>query len=302
MPKAEFRMKIYGVRGSYPPTNGFATHFGVNTTCIRFDIGKHLIVFDAGTGIINLGNDLLKEIKNGNSRQNLWKIHLFFTHLHIDHLMGFPYFSMIYIPQTELHLISPRILVYSLKDSLEMLMSPALFPVTMNELPSRKIFHDLAENRVVFFLEDDFQIVHVTDAPSVKNWIGKISCIRNYTHPKGGTYIYKVEFQNNHSVVFATDVEGFVGGDQRIINFARGADILIHDAQYTLREYEMFQGFGHSTYEMACEIAKKAEVKKLLLFHHDPKHDDAELSELEMKAREIFPETYMASENMEFNF
>ncbi len=295
----KLKVKIYGVRGSYPPTNGNVTRFGVNTTCLRFDIGKHVVVFDAGTGLIKLGADLMNELKSGKSKQNLYKIYLFFTHTHIDHLMGFPYFSMIYHPKTELHIIAPRLLDYSIEEILETWMSPAFFPVTISELPSVFHYYEFGENRQVYFYEDDFEIVSVNHSEKAKGWIARISCLRNYTHPKGGTYIYKIEDPQGNALVFATDIEGFMGGDQRLIKFAREAKVLLHDAQYSLPEYQMFQGFGHSTYQMACEVAQKAAVEKLILFHHDPNHSDKELSQLEERAREIFPETHMATEAME---
>jgi ribonuclease BN (tRNA processing enzyme) len=300
MKKDNVRVKIYGVRGSYPPTNGNGTQYGVNTTCLRIDIGKHVVIIDAGTGIINLGADLISEWKSGSQEQNLFKLYLFFTHTHIDHLMGFPYFSMIYMPQTELNVITPTQLNYSIEEIFETLMSPAFFPVTLSELPCNFSYQDFAENKVVYFFEDDFKVVSVKDKPNFKNWVGRISSIRNFTHPKGGVYIYKVENPEGESIVFATDVEGFVGGDQRLIKFAEDAKVLIHDAQYSTVEYDIFQGFGHSTYKMACDVANKAAVKKLVLSHHDPKHSDDELSELETEAKKLFPETYLASESMEF--
>lgn len=302
MSNSPFRLKIYGVRGSYPPTSNNGHTFGVNTTCLRFDIEKHVVIIDAGTGIINLGNDLFQEMRQGNGRQNYKKLHFFFTHLHIDHLMGFPYFLLNYIPDVEMHFIAPRILTYSLEQVLEFLMSPALFPVTLTELPSRRTFYDFSENLVALFFEDRFEIYPTSQAAKMKGWQGRVSCLRNYTHPKGGAYIYKVEHHSGTRVVFATDVEGFIGNDQRLVKFAKDADILIHDAQYTLEEYAMFQGFGHSTYEMACAVAKAAGVKKLLLTHHDPKHGDEVLAQLEAKAREIFPQTHVATEFMEFSF
>ncbi|MEJ2536846.1 MAG: hypothetical protein P8048_07305 [Calditrichia bacterium] len=100
------KVKIYGVRGSYPPTNNGKSEIGVNTTCLRVNIGKHIVIIDAGTGIINLGVDILQELKSGKSKQDLFKLYLFFTHTHIDHLMGFPYFSMLYLPKTELNVIT----------------------------------------------------------------------------------------------------------------------------------------------------------------------------------------------------
>jgi phosphoribosyl 1,2-cyclic phosphodiesterase len=298
----KFRVKIYGVRGSYPPLDGKGTEYGVNTTCLRIDIGKHIVIIDAGTGIIKLGFDLMNEMKAGDQKQNYHQLFLFFTHTHIDHLMGFPYFSPLYHPKTELNIITATQLNYSIEEILETLMSPAFFPVTIPELPSQFFYKEFAENKQVYFFNDDYEIITSTDSPSKDNWIGKISCMRNYTHPKGGVYIYKFEDSAGHSVIFATDVEGFVGTDQRLVKFSQNADVLIHDAQYTLPEYEIFQGFGHSTFEMACEVAAKASVGKLVLSHHDPKHSDAELKELETKAKNIFPETYIASETMEFTF
>jgi ribonuclease BN (tRNA processing enzyme) len=300
MQNYDLRIKIYGVRGSYPPTTNGSTVFGVNTTCIRVDIGKHVVIIDAGTGLINLGSDLLKEMKSGKSKQDLFKLYLFFTHTHIDHLMGFPYFSMLYLPNTELHIITPTQLDYSIEEILETLMSPAFFPVTISELPSKFSYDDFAENKMVYFFENEIKIVSITEQQDFQNWTGRISCLRNYTHPKGGVYIYKFENSQGDSIVFATDIEGFIGGDQRLVNFAKNAKVLIHDAQYSQLEYEMFQGFGHSTFEMATNVARKASVGQLILSHHDPKHSDQDLQDLERKAQKNFPNTSMAAESMEF--
>jgi ribonuclease BN (tRNA processing enzyme) len=301
MADTTMRLRIYGVRGSHPPTKASNTKYGVNTTCLRIDLGDHLIIFDAGTGIINLGHDLMVELKDaGNHSPNLWKLNVLFTHFHIDHLMGFSYFVMNYLPKTEFHFLYPRMINYDLKDVLEELMNPALFPVTLSELPSTRHYYEIGEGKVIYFFEDGFKIYHVSEAEDVTGWQGRISCRRFYTHPKSGSYTYKIESSAGKSIVFATDVEGFVGSDQRLLKFAQGADILIHDAQYTLQEYEIFQGFGHSTYEMACKVAKEANVKKLLLFHHDPKHDDKVLKEIEDNAQKLFSETYMANEDMDF--
>jgi phosphoribosyl 1,2-cyclic phosphodiesterase len=271
MKPVDMRLKIYGVRGSYPPTNEDLTQFGVNTTCLRLDVGKHLIVFDAGTGIINLGTDL----------------------------MGFPYFSMLYLPQTELHIIAPTMMNKSIEEVIDKWMSPEFFPVSIPELGCTFKYHEFGENRKLYFFEEDFKIIPVKEAQKYENWIGSISCIRNFTHPRAGSYIYKIETKDGKSIVLATDIEGFRGGDQRLINFVKHTNILIHDAQYTLEEYQMFQGFGHSTYEMACEVAAKAEVEKLILFHHDPKHSDEELKIIEKNAKSIFPRTSLAKESME---
>ena len=101
---------------------------------------------------------------------------------------------------------------------------------------------------------------------------------------------------------FATDVEQYAGGDQRLIKFAEGCDVLLHDSQYTLEQYLQFQGYGHSNYEMACEIALKAKAKKLLLFHHDPNNDDNMLESIEENAKAIFKGAELAHEGWEWKF
>ncbi len=214
--------------------------------------------------------------------------------------MGFPYFMMNYLPKTEMHIFDPHILTYKIENILDFLMSPALFPVTLEELPSTRRFYQMRESKVVYFYESDFLLTTAWNSEVPPNWQGKISAMRHYTHPKGGSYVYKFESPAGKSIVFATDVEEFAGGDQRLTRFSQGAEVLIHDAQYSLKEYEMFQGFGHSTYDMACKTARAANVKKLILFHHDPNHTDETLAELETAAQKIFPQTFMATEAMEF--
>ncbi len=300
MSKPPLRVKIYGSRGSYSPTTSNPTSIGVNTTCLRVDLGKNTLIFDAGSGIINLGRDLLKEIHSESGSAHKWKMNLFFTHLHIDHLVGFPYFAMLYFPKSEISIMGPRILDYEVAEVLDSFMHPPLFPVSMDDLPFKRDYYQVAESRVTYFYENNFEMRSVTD-PEPENWLGRVSCMRNYMHPKGGSYFYKIETREQ-SIVFASDTEGFVGGDKRLIKFAEGADILFHDAQYRPEDYGMFQGFGHSTFEMACDVAEKAGVRKLLLFHHDPKHDDETLQTIEREAQKIFPETFLASEDMEFAF
>ncbi|RMH82106.1 MAG: MBL fold metallo-hydrolase [Calditrichaeota bacterium] len=301
MSQPEMRLRIYGARGSYASTSGKASSIGVNTTCLRVDIGKNILIFDAGSGIIPLGNDLIQELKQERGEEARWKVHLLFTHMHIDHLVGFPYFSMLYVPRAIIHFIGPRILDYDLKEVLHAFVHPPFFPVSLDDLPFEGHFHQIAERNVIYFYEDGFHIATILDAPP-EGWQARISCMRNYLHPKGGTFFYRIETRAGRKVVFASDTEGFIGGDQRLIEFARNADLLFHDAQYVPSEYQMFQGFGHSTYEMACEIAQKAGVQKLLLFHHDPNHDDAALKEIEQKAQKLFPRAFVASESMQFEF
>ena len=299
MATTSLRMKIYGSRGSYSPTSGKATAVGVNTTCIRFDVGDHVIILDAGSGIINCGKDLFGHFQSKGSKT--WKMHLLFTHMHIDHLVGFPYFAMLYMPQSEIHFLAPKILDYDLESVLERFVHPPLFPVGMDDLPFARHFYTVSEHKVIYFYQDGFKMQTKTD-PVEEGWIGRIISMRNYMHPKGGSYFYRIESAAGGSFVVATDTEGYYGGDQRLIQFAKGADVLLHDAQYAPDEYGKFQGFGHSTYEMACNVAQKAGVNTLLLAHHDPRYGDETLLELERGAREIFSGAELAAEGKEFVF
>jgi ribonuclease BN (tRNA processing enzyme) len=124
-----------------------------------------------------------------------------------------------------------------------------------------------------------------------------IHLMKSYAHP-GNVYVYRIEWRG-HSLVYATDTEGYVGGDRRLEAFAKGADLLIHDAQYSAEDYMSKQGFGHSTPQMACEVARAAEVKRLALFHHDPAYDDESVHDLEEQAQALFGGAFSAREGLE---
>lgn len=292
------RVRIYGARGSYSSTSNNATSFGVNTTCFRVDLGEHILIVDAGSGIINCGGELIKELLRERAAQAEWPIYLLFTHMHIDHLAGLPFFAPLYSPKSDVHFIGPQILDYKLEETVRTFVHPPFFPVGIDDLPFRANFHEMAEHKIIYFYRDRFEMRPLIEKVE-PGWNCRITSMRNYTHPKGGSFLYRIETAAGASLVIATDTEGFPGGDQRLIKFARGADILLHDAQYDPGEYGMMQGFGHSTYEMAIEVAEKAEVKKLVLVHHDPRYDDEKLRGIEQKARERFAQTALAVEGME---
>lgn len=297
----QFLAKLYGVRGSYPIAPKSGTEYGGNTTCLLIRTTEHIVIFDAGSGIIQLGRELVPEILAHKQKTDKpFHITLLFTHTHIDHLLGFPFFAPLYFPGVHLHLIGPATLGVDFEDILRTLVEPQYYPVSMDEFRSDKEFDNIDENMVIYFVEGE-QMPHFTTAgdAGLEKAELVISNMKYYFHPKDGSYNYKVKW-NKHSLVFATDVEQYVGSDQRLVKFAEGSDLLIHDSQYTLDQYLQFQGYGHSNYEMACQVALKANVKKLLLFHHDPNNSDDILREIEKEARQICASAELASEGWEW--
>lgn len=297
----QFLVKLYGVRGSYPiaPENG--TKYGGNTTCMLVRTPKHVVIFDAGSGLIKLGKELIPLIidhKKNNSSP--FHITMLFTHTHSDHLIGLPFFAPIYMPGVHIHFIGPATLGMDFEQILRGLVWPQYFPVSMDEFRSDKSFYNLNENMYFYFVPDDPRpVLGDVNRPQTAATNFSIHTMKYYFHPKDGSYPYRIDW-NDKKIVLATDIECYVGGDQRLINFSKGADVLIHDAQYSLDQYKNFCGYGHSSYAMACDTAIQAEVKQLLLFHHDPNNSDEFLETMEAEARKIFPNTQLASEKWEF--
>lgn len=296
-----FLVRLYGVRGSYPVSFAKGTKYGGNTTCVMARTNSHIVFFDAGSGLIQAGKDLIPEIiEHKKKSTEPFQITIIFTHTHIDHLIGLNFFIPIYMQGVHINFIGPATLGVDLEDILSTLCEPQYHPVSMSEFRATKYFENIHENMTVYFLKDD-PYYHIDtrgeDLPKDTELI--IKNMKYYFHPKDGSYNYKIEYKDK-SLVFATDVEQYVDTDQRLVKFAKGADILIHDAQYDLDQYKMYQGYGHSNYKMACEVAKNASVGQLLLFHHDPGNNDKALEKIEDQAKKIFPYSQLACEGWEW--
>ncbi len=292
-----FLFEIFGVRGSYPIAPSEGTKIGGNTTCVMARTARQIVILDAGSGIIALGKRLVPEILAYQKEHGKpFHITIMFTHTHIDHLLGLPFFAPIYMSQVHLHLIGPPTLGIGFEEILRTQVLPQYFPLTMDEFRSQKSFYDLSENTFVYFDEDE-ALPHIGDVRSDPINAGhfRIHTMKYYFHPKDGSFPFRIEWKDK-KIVFATDIEGYQGGDHRLVQFAQKADLLIHDAQYTQEQYQQFCGYGHSSFAMACDTARQAEVKKLLLFHHDPNNDDQALFKIEKEARKLFANTELAKE------
>jgi phosphoribosyl 1,2-cyclic phosphodiesterase len=294
------RVTFWGVRGSYPSPGPKTARVGGNTPCIGVRAGKHLIILDAGTGVIHLGNALVGQHQADKAPITAT---LLFTHTHHDHTQGFPFFKPLYFQTTTLYVFGPKTLEEDLHEVLARAMLPPVFPITLDQLPCVRIVRNLGEGETVVLNSDaaEPQVITGRLPPSLNTSANVlIHALRSYAHPQG-VYVYRIEY-NGKSVAYATDTEGYVGGDQKLIRFVREASLLIHDAQYTEPEYTSplasKQGWGHSTWQMAVSVARAAEVKQLVLFHHDPEHSDETLDNLEKEARAVFPTAHLAREGM----
>lgn len=295
-------VRFWGTRGSYPVPGPTTVRFGGNTTCVEVQAGLHTLIIDAGTGIINLGHELLRRAKERGGVPI--RATLLLTHMHHDHTQGFPYFLPAYLGSSVLHILGPRTFEEELEETLNHAVLPPSFPVSLSDMPSLKIVRSLRESETVL-LDGELsepQVLNIyRDEVAAGPDAVRVHIHKSFAHPRSGVYIYRIAYRGR-SLVFASDTEGYVDTDQRLVQFARDTDLIIHDAQYAHDDYTRSkQGWGHSTPEMACEVARQAGARRLVLFHHEPRYDDAAIEQLEEDARAIFPATIAAYEGLEIS-
>lgn len=316
------RVRFYGVRGSIATAGDETRRYGGNTSCVVVEAGGETLIFDAGTGLRKAGADLMKA--HGPTGVNA---HLFFSHLHWDHIQGFPFFGPAFVPGNRLGVwgVLPPTGIHTDDDAhpatlelnLEALSAPdptagvkaamasqmqaPNFPVGLDAMRADLHFHDLAYGE------------RLTLSPFVTvRHIG-------VDHPNG-CVAWRVD-ADGKSVVYATDLELAEGEGGTVfdglVELARGADVLIFDAMYTPEEYTgsakvpapgvaaggLFsrRGWGHSTFEMGAAVAERAGVKSLALFHHDPAHDDGFMDALAERAAHRRQGTFVAREGQELS-
>ena len=262
-------LTFWGVRGSIPTPTAENLGHGGNTACLSIDCGDSILILDAGSGIRPLGRQLL-------TRPTLPEIHLLFTHFHWDHIQGLPFFDPLYRPDA-------RITLYSfhtpedLRSILAGQMTAPYFPVDFQLVAEHLQFRQLQNTTTT--------LAGLT-----------VQCF-DLHHPQRSQG-YRIR-NGSRSLVIATDHEhGDPAADARLSAIAQGADLLVYDAQYTPLEYEKRQGWGHSTWHDAVSVAREAGIPQLVLFHHDPAHNDATLDTILAEAQAEFPATLAAREGM----
>ncbi|HEX2111575.1 MAG TPA: MBL fold metallo-hydrolase [Gaiellaceae bacterium] len=257
---------VWGCRGSLATPGPGTVRYGGNTSCVelRLDDGTVLIL-DAGTGIRPLGLELPEAPE---------PIHLLLTHLHLDHLEGLGFFLPVWNANNEVHIWGPPSPVRSLDQRIARYLSPPLFPIRLGDLPARVVFHDVPR----------------------EPW--KIGGARIEAAPvahRGPTVGYRIE-GDGAVLAYIPDHEPALGADLAELKpdwisgiaVAQGANLLFHDAQYSEDEYATRIGWGHSSVAHTVTFARRADVERLALFHHDPMHADDDLEALEARARDLW--------------
>jgi len=288
------KIKFWGVRGSIPSPGKNTVKYGGNTSCVSVTAGhgNNLIILDGGSGLRELGIDLMKKQfgADGINPLSMW---IFFSHVHWDHIQGVPFFKPLFIKGNTIRLYGEKKVRTCLEDTLKGQQQYPNFPISIEEISvngAEMTFTDLFAGEKIRIHEKDLigdVIVHNT----------KLS------HPDG-VFCYKIEEllekegdSANVNVVYATDTEHRNVLDPRLLKIAKGADTLIYDAQYTPDEYVGAVGmpkfdWGHSTYEFAVDTAVKAGIKHLFLFHHEPEHTDETITEIEKESWNYLEDKY----------
>ncbi|MBI2252917.1 MAG: MBL fold metallo-hydrolase [Armatimonadetes bacterium] len=286
------KIKFWGVRGSIPTPGPQTVKYGGNTSCLEIITKQGLLIIDSGSGIRELGKNLLE--KNEAVKGNI-----LLSHTHWDHIQGFPFFIPAFEKGNEFNIYGPYYVHKKLEDVLAGQMEYRYFPITLDKMHSRINFKDLKE-----------ETLEIDDCIITTKFL-------NHTSPTLG---FKIK-SDNKTLVYATDNEQcfvmppeminqeelspyFNEKDWELVEFIKGVDILIHDTQYTQEEYFKKAGWGHSSFIYTLNIAKAAGIKKLILFHHDPEHSDDFLETILLKSKKLAEnfemKIFLAQEKAEF--
>lgn len=258
------RARIWGCRGSVAAPGGDTVRYGGNTSCVEVRLASgHTLILDAGTGIRALGVTMAADPPA--------ELHILLTHLHLDHIQGLGFFRPLFTPGLDIHVWGPSSPVQGLATRISRYLSPPLFPVTLDDIECTLTFHD---------------------APETPITIGSAEVQATKVMHLGPTVGYRIE-EDGLVLSYVPDHEPSIGGDLRTVppdwmsgyEIARDADVLLHDSQYRDDEYHAHIGWGHSAIRDTMAFADKAAVGRVVLFHHDPYHDDDELEALLAEAR-----------------
>jgi phosphoribosyl 1,2-cyclic phosphodiesterase len=269
---ADFTVRFWGVRGSIACPGPETVRYGGNTSCVEIRCGDRLLIFDGGTGLRPAGNELMRTEPSP-------KLDLFYSHTHFDHICGLPFFAPCYDPRGRIRIWSGHLNGIGIKAVLRKMMAAPLFPIPMGIFRAKIDFVDFTAGATL----DPYPGIRIATAP--------------LNHPNGATG-YRIEYLDR-AVAYITDTEHRPDRrDENVLRLVDGADVMIYDATYTDAEYPEHRDWGHSTWEEGVRLADAAGVRTLVIFHHDPGHDDAFMDRVANDAERARPGTVVAREGL----
>jgi phosphoribosyl 1,2-cyclic phosphodiesterase len=285
------RLKFWGVRGSIPVPGPSTIRYGGNTTCVEVRADGEIIVLDAGTGIRSLGIALEDEFGS-----NPIKLSLLITHVHWDHIQGFPFFVPSYNDKNQIHIYGYDGSDSGLREILKGQMATPFFPVELLNLPGK-----LSIKRLKTM---EFNIGKVRVASKFMNHPGVCVGYRLNTSTGSMAFLPDTEpydaykLHSSKSALLSPEQIQKRASEERaeLVKFLEGCDVLILDSQYTDDEYKHHIGWGHGSLSTAVALASDAKIRQLVLFHHDPNHDDAAIDEMVKRARGLVAEHWKSLE------
>jgi phosphoribosyl 1,2-cyclic phosphodiesterase len=270
----DFHLRFWGVRGGTAVPGMGTVRYGGNTSCVAVRCGPHLVVLDAGSGIRGLGEAL----QAGGGAVDA---DILCSHTHLDHICGIPWFAPLYHPETSARFWAANLTPpHGLQSVVRTVLSHPLNPDLMDKMRARLRFTDF------------------TAGDTLELRPGLVALTAPLRHP-GGSTGYRIEW-SGRAVAYITDTEHTPGQpDANVLRLAAGADVLIFDASYSDAEYPLHVGWGHATWQEGIRIARAAGARRLVLYHHDSKRDDACLDAVAAEAEAALPGVIMAREGLE---
>jgi len=283
------KIKIWGCRGSIATPGPSTVKYGGNTTCyeIKSSTGERLII-DAGTGIRELGNSVLGEMP--------LDAHIIFSHTHYDHVIGYPFFVPFYVPGNHFKVYGPALFNKSFRSVMTDLLSYSFFPVRLDEMAGTTKFYDMKEETVEM---GSFSVQAVYANHPVTTLAYRITCDGKSIIFTGDTEPYFNHLDGEADVDpddFEEVCDIIAEQNNKWLKFLKDADLVLYDAQYTEEEYPKFKGWGHTSMNVAVNNCLKANVKKVLLTHHEPRRTDAQIDALEEAWKEKMKDAPIALE------
>ena len=269
------RVKIWGCRGSIACPAPTHLKYGGNTTSLEVDVGGRKLLLDCGTGVRNLGKQMMKHEQE--------HCYILLTHTHWDHINGFPFFAPAFDKNRHFEIMAGHLMDKGgIRNILETQMDNPMFPVPLDAMQAKMSFTDFNAGEDL-----DLGLGGATVRTALLN------------HPNDATG-YRVDY-NGSSMCLITDTEHVEGElDENILNLIEGADLVIYDATYTEEEFPSKVGWGHSTWNQGVKLCQEAGAKRLGIFHHDPEHDDVFMDAIAEAANKTWDGAFVIQENMDF--